>query len=92
MVGVEQEWNNGGWRTEANCRGMDSEIFFVDRGTSNKEALAVCRECSVQLECLDYTLQAEHPVINYGVWAGKGPKEIRRLRSERLRQQREVYV
>lgn len=77
----------GGWRKYANCLGVDSDVFFVHVGTSNQEALRICSECSVQAECLAYAISAEAPTITYGVWAGRGTKELRRLRSRMLKEQ-----
>ena len=76
------EFNKDDWRSKAACLGMDSDIFFVDRGTSNKQALEVCSTCEVTYECADFAARCSHPVITYGVWGGLGTKAVRRRRAE----------
>ncbi len=45
-----------GWMDEAECKGMDPELFFPSRGESTREAKAVCAECSVRSECIEHAL------------------------------------
>lgn len=63
-----------------NCRGMDPEAFFPQRGETLKERAArtVCRDCTVRNECLEYALTA--PYEKHGIWGGYSEKERRRLR------------
>lgn len=44
------------WMEKAACKGMDSNIFFPERGESTKPAKAICNDtpCPVKEECLDY--------------------------------------
>ena len=53
------------WRDQAACRGMDPDLFHPHRGEAEavKRAKAVCAECSVREECLEWALQA---AIEYG--------------------------
>jgi len=50
------------WRTRANCRDEDPELFFPI-GTSGtaleqiRRARKICRECPVIMECLENALQ-----------------------------------
>ena len=59
------------WFAAAECRGMNPDLFFPshDRGHPQDaaNAKAVCAECSVRHECLDY---ANRERINYGIWGG----------------------
>ena len=41
-----------------------------------KDAVAICCECPVKLECLKYALNNDERI---GVWGGKTPAERRRL-------------
>ena len=71
------------WMQNANCRGVDTGLFFPHDHESRlvvADAKAVCRACEVRSECLDYAL-ANGEI--YGVWGGYAPKERRRLRRER---------
>ena len=44
------------WQADANCLGVDPDLFFPERGASTKEAKAVCRGCVVREDCLEYAL------------------------------------
>lgn len=68
------------WAADANCRGLDSELFFPERGQSTSEAKAICHECDVQAECLAYALNnGEH----HGIWGGLSERERRVVRTKR---------
>ena len=76
------------WKEEAACKGMDTNQFFPEKGSTQTviEAKAVCTACRVQQTCLDYAV-TNH--IMQGVWGGKSPaqrKEYLRIknRSNRL--------
>lgn len=66
------------WMIFAVCRGMDAEVFYVDRGGHiGAAAKAICASCPVQKACLDYA-NANHET--HGVWGGMGPKDRRNAR------------
>lgn len=66
------------WMERGDCRGMDTEIWFdTERYPA---ARAICANCPVRQECLDYAV-AER--IGYGIWGGKSDKERRILRRQR---------
>ena len=58
------------WRTDAACRGMDTDLFFPPRGGDGWRAKRVCARCPVRAECLD-----EHLGETVGVFGGLSPKE-----------------
>ncbi|KKN73773.1 hypothetical protein LCGC14_0397210 [marine sediment metagenome] len=64
---------------DANCRGSDSEQFFIHTGASSKPAKAICKGCRVKQECLDWAI--EYRMV-YGIWGGKTVKERRRATRE----------
>ena len=41
------------WQDQANCLGVDPDLFFPERGASTREAKEVCRCCVVRGECLE---------------------------------------
>jgi WhiB family redox-sensing transcriptional regulator len=43
-------------------------------------AKALCAECPIRLECLEYALAADE---EYGVWGGLSPVERRQLKQQR---------
>ena len=70
------------WQTKARCTEVDPEIFFPERGGSSKAARAVCSQCEVRLQCLEYALNNKE---QFGIWGGTSERERRRLRKERAR-------
>ena len=68
------------WQTHARCTEVDPEIFFPERGGSSKAARAVCGECKVRAQCLEYALNNKE---QFGIWGGTSERERRRLRKER---------
>jgi WhiB family redox-sensing transcriptional regulator len=67
------------WYQDAACAGMDTELFFPERGGSTTAARAVCASCTVRDECLAYALEDED-AFSWGVWGGTVPKERRAMR------------
>ena len=70
----------GGWQDEANCLGVDPDLFFPERGASTREAKEVCRGCVVREECLEYALANGE---KFGIWGGMSERERRRIRRQR---------
>ena len=65
------------WQAVAACRGLDPDLFYIDRGESTAEAKTVCASCPVIAQCLDFAL-ANHE--KFGIWGGRSERERRRLR------------
>lgn len=68
------------WQAEANCLGVDPDLFFPERGASTKEAKGVCRGCVVREDCLEYALANGE---KFGIWGGLSERERRRIRRQR---------
>ena len=84
-LGARPAGANGGpeerrWQEQANCLGVDPDLFFPERGASTKEAKAVCGGCEVKTECLEYALRHGE---KFGIWGGMSERERRRLRRQR---------
>jgi len=70
------------WQSSAACRGPQGAVFFPPPVTERKReklarearAKAICRECPVVAECLDYAISIREP---HGVWGGLSEKERR---------------
>ncbi len=56
-----------GWDEHAACKGMDSRLFFGERGSNVTEAKRVCAGCPVREECFDYAVAARE---QFGCWGG----------------------
>ncbi len=68
------------WQRQANCMGVDPDLFFPERGASTREAKEVCRGCVVRQECLEYALTNGE---KFGIWGGMSERERRRIRRAR---------
>ena len=68
------------WQDQANCLGVDPDLFFPERGASTREAKEVCRGCVVREDCLEYALTNGE---KFGIWGGMSERERRRLRRAR---------
>ena len=68
------------WQDQANCLGVDPDLFFPERGASTREAKEVCRGCVVRPECLEFALVNSE---KFGIWGGMSERERRRLRRAR---------
>ncbi|HEX2701037.1 MAG TPA: WhiB family transcriptional regulator [Acidimicrobiales bacterium] len=68
------------WQDQANCMGVDPDLFFPERGASTREAKEVCRGCVVRIDCLEYALDNAE---KFGIWGGMSERERRRLRRAR---------
>jgi WhiB family transcriptional regulator, redox-sensing transcriptional regulator len=73
------------WQENANCLGVDPDLFFPERGASTREAKSVCRGCEVRVECLEYALAHGE---KFGIWGGLSERERRRVRRQRALERR----
>lgn len=72
------------WRLRGACRGLDPEIFYPSSEEDDiHRAKAVCDNCSVQQQCLEFALASRE---SEGIWGGATEKERRRI----LRQRRKT--
>lgn len=81
-------WNHADWRVEAECRSLDTAIFFPDpdgpayaEGVS--DAKSICAVCPVAGQCLEFAIRTRQ---DDGVWGGATPEERRSIRRRRRRQ------
>ena len=75
-MGVLNREERPTWQDQANCMGVDPDLFFPERGASTREAKEVCRGCVVRTECLADALDNR---IEFGVWGGMTERERRAL-------------
>ena len=75
------------WQLQANCMGVDPDLFFPERGASTREAKEVCRGCVVREDCLEYALANGE---KFGIWGGMSERERRRVRRARAMARRDV--
>ncbi|HVM12162.1 MAG TPA: WhiB family transcriptional regulator [Actinomycetota bacterium] len=83
------DWEMG-WQYRASCRGEDAEMFFAPNYFERKDekdarevrAKAICADCPVRVECLEYALRSREP---HGIWGGLNELERRALIRQRER-------
>jgi WhiB family redox-sensing transcriptional regulator len=84
------DWDVDDWREEAACRDTDPDLFFPI-GTTGPAldqidaAKAVCHQCEVQAQCLEFALATNQEA---GVWGGTSEEERRKLRKAWLARRR----
>ncbi len=64
---------------DAACVGADTNKFFPHTGETSKPAKAICKDCKVKTECLDWAIKHK---ITYGIWGGKTVRERRAITKE----------
>lgn len=65
------------WQAQALCAQTDPEAFFPEKGGSTREAKAICAQCEVRVQCLEYALENDE---RFGIWGGLSERERRRLK------------
>lgn len=68
------------WESQGACKGQDPKLFFPDRGVSSSVAKAICKECPVKQECLDFALTHN---IDFGIWGGTSARQRGKMRGTR---------
>ncbi|GGF11709.1 WhiB family transcriptional regulator [Williamsia phyllosphaerae] len=70
---------NYDWQLNANCRGLDTDLFYPATTTRGKirerhEAAAkqICRQCPVRVACHTHAMRHHEP---HGVWGGTTPRD-----------------
>jgi len=89
MAMAVSDWEMG-WQYRASCRGEDAEMFFAPNYFERKDekdarevrAKAICADCPVRVECLEYALRSREP---HGIWGGLNELERRALIRQRER-------
>lgn len=80
LIDLLRQPNERSWQRQANCMGVDPDLFFPERGASTREAKEVCRGCVVQEDCLEYALSYSE---KFGIWGGLSERERRKIRRSR---------
>lgn len=86
LSGPRPSW---AWQDDANCRGEDLVLFFgpdgerqPERDVRERKAKAICSQCPVRNECLDYALSRPE---KYGLYGGLNEDERASERRRRMR-------
>jgi WhiB family redox-sensing transcriptional regulator len=68
------------------CKGADTSVFFPVSENGGSAAKAICAECPVAGQCLEYAIQTHQPD---GIWGGLSAIERHRLVRRRQKTARE---
>lgn len=72
------------WQARGLCRDTDGDLFFPpahfehkpEREARERQAKAICAQCPVRRECLDWALATREP---HGVWGGHSELERKQI-------------
>lgn len=64
------------WMDEAACASVDPELWFPEKGSSTKEAKAICATCPVLSSCRAYGLERKE---RFGVLGGLSERDRRKI-------------
>lgn len=67
------------WQEKASCAPLPTEVFFPHKPDFT-QAKAVCADCPVRIECLQFALRTDQPD---GVWGGLSFAERQRVLRKR---------
>jgi len=67
------------WHQQANCLGVDPEVFYPERGDTAGwlTAKAICAGCEVAVECLEENMAEKDGI--FGGLSGKQRREYRKV-------------
>jgi WhiB family redox-sensing transcriptional regulator len=76
------------WQAKAACRGPQAAVFFPPSHAERKDeklaresrAKAICADCHVCRDCLDYAVHIREP---HGIWGGMNEVERKALMERR---------
>lgn len=76
---LADQWTTPDWYPQAKCKGMDSNLFFPERGNPAYAAYDTCATCPVRSDCRQHALDTgEHN----GIWGATSERERRRIRRQ----------
>jgi WhiB family redox-sensing transcriptional regulator len=61
---------------EALCAQADPELFFPEKGGSNRDGKRLCRRCQGRAECLEWAMTHQE---RFGIWGGTSERERRAM-------------
>ena len=71
------------WMADAACVGLDTEMFFVDKGVKVDPLIVkMCNACPVKADCISYAIKYDME----GHWGNTNQRKRQRLRAASNRQ------
>lgn len=71
--------------SEALCRKVDPEVFYLDKGHGADAAKEICESCPLKNICLEHALANKE---KFGVWGGTTPEDRDAIWAEQKRKKR----
>jgi WhiB family redox-sensing transcriptional regulator len=76
------------WQIKAACRGPQASVFFPPTSFERKDekaereerAKAICADCSVRSDCLEFAISIKEP---HGIWGGLNEGERKAIVASR---------
>ena len=67
------------WHQQANCLGVDPEVFYPERGVmaAFRTAIAICKGCTVTEQCLEENMAEKDGI--FGGLSGNQRREYRKV-------------
>ncbi|GAA2159199.1 MULTISPECIES: WhiB family transcriptional regulator [Glycomyces] len=69
---------NTDWMKRAACEDMNTNMFFPDKAEDEGPARAVCSQCTVAQQCLQYALAQNTSLA--GIWGNTNKRQRKRIR------------
>ena len=60
------------WMDLGACQEVDGDVFYPEKGDSNRAAKKVCSGCFVRSQCLEYALATNQ---QWGIWGGVSARQ-----------------
>lgn len=76
----ERSGSGDDWRHESACRDADPELFITNNVPSIQAAKAICRQCVVREDCLNWAIENGQ---TSGTWGGYSEKDRRKMNLHR---------
>jgi len=75
------------WMRKAACKGADPDWFHPPDGypALKQYGLAICKQCPVTEQCLQYALSFMAIEDQYGIYGGTTPTERHDIRNNKIR-------
>lgn len=73
------------WMERGDCRQVDPDVFYPDRGEKYADAKLICNGCPVVSQCLAFALDNMEPfgIGREGAWGGTTPNQRMALANRR---------
>jgi WhiB family transcriptional regulator, redox-sensing transcriptional regulator len=77
------------WKELGICREMDPAVFFPDHDRwAEERAKAICVDCPVRAQCMDYAIVNRE----LGIWGGTTERDRRRIEDRYVRTRRILAI